>query len=57
MKTAAATTPNPQERALKILKYSSMPGTSRHHWGTDIDLNSFSNSYFEQGEGKKYMTG
>ncbi len=42
----------PKEKALKILEYSSMPGTSRHHWGTDIDLNSFSNSYFEKGEGK-----
>ena len=28
-----------------------MPGTSRHHWGTDIDLNSFENSWFESGEG------
>lgn len=47
------TTPNPVDRALKILRYSSMPGTSRHHWGTDIDLNNFNNAYFEQGEGKK----
>jgi LAS superfamily LD-carboxypeptidase LdcB len=37
--------------ALDILTYSSMPGTSRHHWGTDIDLNSFENYYFESGEG------
>ena len=22
----------------KILEYSALPGTSRHHWGTDIDL-------------------
>ncbi|MEK6478428.1 M15 family metallopeptidase [Catalinimonas sp. 4WD22] len=44
---------DPQERALKILEYSSMPGTSRHHWGTDIDLNALSNSYFASGEGKK----
>lgn len=43
---------NPTEKALKILEYSSMPGTSRHHWGTDIDLNSFNNSFFEKGEGK-----
>lgn len=43
---------SPKEKALKILEYSSMPGTSRHHWGTDIDLNAFSNSYFEKGEGK-----
>lgn len=47
----AETTPDPKERALKILRYSSMPGTSRHHWGTDIDLNSFENSWFEKGEG------
>lgn len=40
-------------RALKILEYSSMPGTSRHHWGTDIDLNAFENNYFESGKGKK----
>ena len=44
---------DPKVRALEILKYSSMPGTSRHHWGTDIDLNAFSNSYFEQGPGLK----
>ena len=39
------------ERALVILKFSSMPGTSRHHWGTDIDLNSWSNEYFMKGKG------
>lgn len=41
------------DKAKDILKYSSMPGTSRHHWGTDIDFNSVSPSYFKQGEGKK----
>lgn len=40
-------------RARKILEYSSMPGTSRHHWGTDLDFNSFENEYFEKGEGLK----
>jgi len=40
-------------RAMIILKYSSMPGTSRHHWGTDIDINSLDGDYFERGEGKK----
>lgn len=45
------TTPDPVQRALKILRYSSMPGTSRHHWGTDIDLNNFTNRFFEHGEG------
>lgn len=41
------------ERAKKILEFSSMPGTSRHHWGTDFDLNAFENSYFEKGQGKQ----
>ncbi|MCF8277669.1 MAG: M15 family metallopeptidase [Flavobacteriales bacterium] len=45
--------PNAAERAKEILKYSSMPGTSRHHWGTDIDVNSLSSAYFESGKGKK----
>ncbi|MFZ1703308.1 MAG: M15 family metallopeptidase [Saprospiraceae bacterium] len=44
---------NEEKRALKILEYSSMPGTSRHHWGTDIDLNAFNNAYFDKGEGLK----
>ena len=47
------TIPEPKQRALKILEYSSMPGTSRHHWGTDIDLNAFNNAYFAAGEGQK----
>ncbi len=42
-----------KDRALKILEYSSMPGTSRHHWGTDFDINAFTNSYFEKGKGLK----
>jgi zinc D-Ala-D-Ala carboxypeptidase len=42
-----------KERARLILLYSSMPGTSRHHWGTDMDLNSLENSYFTSGEGLK----
>ncbi len=39
----------PEEIVSIILEYSSAPGTSRHHWGTDLDLNSFENSYFEKG--------
>ncbi|WP_084625678.1 M15 family metallopeptidase [Salinimicrobium xinjiangense] len=35
-----------------ILEYSSMPATSRHHWGTDIDINNLENSYFEEGRGR-----
>ena len=49
----AKTIPDPKQRALKILEYSSMPGTSRHHWGTDIDLNNFTNEYFAKGKGLK----
>ena len=41
--------PNAEERAKHILLYSAMPGTSRHHWGTDIDLNDLNNSSFEKG--------
>lgn len=47
------TFPDPVQRALKILEYSSMPGTSRHHWGTDIDINSVEPDYFETPQGKK----
>jgi D-alanyl-D-alanine dipeptidase len=46
-------TPDPKARALKILEFSSMPGTSRHHWGTDFDLNSLNNSYFNTRDGKR----
>ncbi|WP_299669391.1 M15 family metallopeptidase [uncultured Polaribacter sp.] len=43
----------PLKRAEKILEFSAMPSTSRHHWGTDIDLNSLSNTYFSFRKGKK----
>ena len=29
---------SPQQNLLKIIEYSTLPGTSRHHWGTDIDI-------------------
>lgn len=41
-----------EERAKSILHYSSMPGTSRHHWGTDIDINSIEPEYFNTKQGK-----
>ena len=28
----------PLEAIKKIIEYSTIPGTSRHHWGTDLDL-------------------
>ncbi|MFH0866432.1 MAG: M15 family metallopeptidase [Bacteroidota bacterium] len=49
----ATTYPDKVKRSEYILKYSSMPGTSRHHWGADIDINSTSLSTFETGAGKK----
>lgn len=52
-KNLATAIPDADTRALKILEYSSMPSTSRHHWGTDIDLNNLNNSWFESGEGLK----
>ncbi len=43
----------PKMKAEMILSASSMPGTSRHHWGTDVDLYSLENSDFDSGEGQK----
>ena len=34
-----------------IMRYSSMPGTSRHHWGTDLDFISVETDYWTHGEG------
>src|SRR3989344_4370479 len=42
-----------KERFKKILEYSSVPGTSRHHWGTDIDINDANSAYFKRESGKK----
>jgi D-alanyl-D-alanine carboxypeptidase len=44
---------DPKGRAIKILRWSSMPSTSRHHWGTDVDINSLEPEYFESGQGLK----
>ena len=29
---------SPQAAISKIIEYSTIPGTSRHHWGTDVDI-------------------
>eukprot|EP01118_Nematostelium_gracile_P009494 TRINITY_DN320_c0_g2_i1.p1 TRINITY_DN320_c0_g2~~TRINITY_DN320_c0_g2_i1.p1 ORF type:complete len:425 (-),score=69.91 TRINITY_DN320_c0_g2_i1:79-1353(-) len=42
---------NPLDRGLAILTFSSMPGTSRHHWGTDVDLTDLNPSYWTKGQG------
>lgn len=45
---------DPAQRALQIMTYSSMPGTSRHHWGTDLDINSVSPRWFsDTAEGRR----
>lgn len=36
-----------EERVRAILNYSALPGTSRHHWGTDFDV--FDASAIDQG--------
>jgi zinc D-Ala-D-Ala carboxypeptidase len=41
------------ERFKKILEYSAVPGTSRHHWGTDIDINDATPEYFEGEKGEE----
>jgi LAS superfamily LD-carboxypeptidase LdcB len=52
-KNIATSYPDSVERSKFILSYSSMPGTSRHHWGTDMDLNSLELSYYKTDAGKK----
>ncbi|MCE9500254.1 MAG: M15 family metallopeptidase [Leptospira sp.] len=38
----------PEQIISLILEYSSAPGTSRHHWGTDFDLNVLKNDYYKK---------
>ena len=44
------------EKCKNIMLYSAMPKTSRHHWGTDVDLNSLDNSYFNGKQGEAVNT-
>lgn len=44
-------TPNGLDRFKKILEYSAVPTTSRHHWGTDIDINDANVEYFNTKQG------
>jgi zinc D-Ala-D-Ala carboxypeptidase len=41
------------QKVKDILLFSAMPGSSRHHWGTDVDLFSLDNFSYEKGNGKK----
>ena len=39
------------KKALSILKWSSFPGMSRHHWGTEVDFNSVALNYWQSAQG------
>ena len=39
------------EKVRSIMRYSSMPGTSRHHWGSDLDFISVEPDYWTHSEG------
>ena len=50
------TIPGGLERFEKILEFSAVPGTSRHHWGTEIDVNDANPEYFNTEKGEKVYT-
>lgn len=47
-KSIYPSTHDSRKTAKTILKYSSMPGTSRHHWGTDVDITQVESRYFHR---------
>lgn len=48
--------PDELERLKEILKYSAVPATSRHHWGTEIDINNSDTRYYKTEQGiKEYV--
>jgi D-alanyl-D-alanine carboxypeptidase len=60
-KNLATAVKSDEARALTILNFSSMPGTSRHHWGTDVDVHeakitapALHNSSFKSGRGLEF---
>ena len=44
---------NEAAKGTQLLRWWSMPGTSRHHWGTDMDLTNLQLSYYQTAQGKK----
>ncbi|NPV38838.1 MAG: M15 family metallopeptidase [Brevinematales bacterium] len=54
-KRFASSYPDPVKRCKAILRYSSAPGTSRHHWGTDVDLVSVDPAFFKTKEGQRIL--
>lgn len=47
------TSGNDKARLQAVLRYSSPPAFSRHHWGSDVDLNSLKLTYWASADGKK----
>lgn len=47
------TSGNDKARLQAVLRYSSPPAFSRHHWGSDVDLNSLKLTYWASAGGKK----
>lgn len=43
------------DKAQDILAYSAMPGSSRHHWGTDVDVFSLEPKDFLSGQGAELL--
>ena len=42
----------------KVIEYTAIPGTSRHHWGTEVDLRDYSKrntKYLESNSKSKYQ--
>ena len=52
-KNLAKNIPDGLKRFKKILEYSAVSGASRHHWGTDIDINNANPEYFKTKKGKE----
>ena len=52
-KNLSKSIPDGLKRFKKILEYSAAPGTSRHHFGTDIDINNANPEYFKTVKGKE----
>ena len=44
---------NTAVKATKMVRWWSMPGTSRHHWGTDIDLTNMKLAFYRSAAGIK----
>ena len=52
-KWKSSNVPAGADRARSILRYNSMCGTSRHHWGTELDFNSPKLPYWNTPDGIK----